>query len=64
MAAGKLAEILLRRMARNVFQRGSQPAKKPAPSAKAEVVPRDEQLPEDAEVISETFLLRRIRLRR
>ena len=64
VAAGKLAEILLRRMARNVFQRESKPSKKPPRPDKAEVVPRDEQLPEDAEVVSETFFMRRIRLRR
>lgn len=64
VAAGKLAEILLRRAARNVFQRGDGRTKAAARKAKGEVIPREEPAPEATDVVSETFVMRRIRIRR
>ncbi len=62
VAAGKLAEIIARRMVRSVFQRGNGSKNLPATAKQGEVVPRDET-PETT-VISETLLTRRIHFRR
>ncbi len=62
VAAGKLAEIIARRMVRSVFQRGNGSKNLPATAKQGEVVPRDE-IPETT-VISETLLTRRIHFRR
>lgn len=51
-------------MVRGAFGRPTQKAKQPAKRAKADIVPREEQLPEEGQVVSETFLLRRVRIRR
>lgn len=64
VAAGKLAEMLVRRMVRGAFGGSSRKAKPPAKRAKAEIVPREGQLPDEGQVVSETFLLRRVRIRR
>ena len=64
VAATKLAEILLRRAARNVFQRGERGAKAAARKAKGEVITREEAAPEATDVVTETFVMRRIRIRR
>lgn len=64
VAAGKIAEMLVRRMVRGAFRRGTSRAKTPARAKKAELVPREERLPEEGHVVSETFLLRRVRIRR
>jgi hypothetical protein len=63
VAAGTIAEILVRRMVRSAFNRGPKPSRAVAgrSSAVAEV---DEPLPEDTQVVSETVLFRRIRFRR
>ncbi len=66
VAAGSLAEMLLRRLVSRALRprRIGLPAKRaaqaPAPSAAAE----DEALPADIQVVSETLLFRRVRLRR
>lgn len=64
IAAGTLAQRLLRSLLRRAFQRRRQPPRTPARRSKGEVVPRQEELPEDVQVVSETFLLRRVRIRR
>ncbi len=62
VAAGKIAEIIARRMVRSVFQRGNGSKNLPATVKQGEVVPRDEMA--ETTVISETLLTRRIHLRR
>ena len=62
VAAGKIAEIIARRMVRSVFQRGNGSKNLPATAKQDEVVPRDEMA--ETTVISETLLTRRIHFRR
>ena len=60
VAAGKLAELLVRRMARSVLGGGKSPPK----PAKAELVSKREATAQSSEIVSETVLLRQIRIRR
>ncbi len=60
VAAGKIAELLVRRMARSVLGRGKSPRK----PAKAELVSKQEATPQSSEIVSETVLFRQIRIRR
>ncbi len=60
VAAGKIAEIIARRVVRSMFQRGDSSKNLPATVKKGEIV--EEELPES--VISETVLMRRIHFRR
>lgn len=67
VAAGTVAEIVVRRLVRAFLGRrpnDRREAGPPARSAKGEVVPREDRMPEDAQMVSETLLLRRIRFRR
>lgn len=64
VAAGKIAELLVRRLARNTFGRRAREAKLPARRAKGELIPQDEGVLEGAQLVSETFFLRRVRIRR
>lgn len=61
VATAKLAEIVARRLVRNVFQRGNGSSKNlPAKAKQAEVIEREEP----SSVVSETLLMRRIQFRR
>ena len=62
VAAGKIAEIIARRMVRSVFQRSNGSKNLPATAKQGEVVPRDDMA--ETTVISETLLTRRIHFRR
>ena len=62
VAAGKIAEIIARRMVRSVFQRSNGSKNLPATAKQGEVVPRDEMA--ETTVISETLLTRTIHFRR
>ena len=60
VAASKLAELLVRRMARSVLGGG----KSPRQPADAELVSKREATPQPSEIVSETVLVRQIRIRR
>ncbi len=62
VAAGKIAEIVARRMVRSVFSRGNGSSKSLTKAKQAEVVPHEETA--ETTVISETLLTRRIFFRR
>ncbi|OGO50590.1 MAG: hypothetical protein A2148_04915 [Chloroflexi bacterium RBG_16_68_14] len=64
VAAGTLGQRLLRSLLRRALQRRRPAPRTPARRAKGEVVPRQEELLEDIQLESETFLLRRVRIRR
>ncbi len=64
VAAGTLAEVLVRRLVRGFFDRKPQTFRTPARRAKGKVVPQEDSLEEDTQLLSETFLLRRVRIRR
>lgn len=64
IAAGTIAELLLRRLARGAIGRLPGMSKRPARRSKNEFVANNEAMPVDAGVVSETLLLRRIRIRR
>jgi hypothetical protein len=64
VAAGTLAEILVRRLVRGVLRGRSRASQAPARRAKSEVAPREEPLPAETQMLSETLLLRRVRFRR
>jgi hypothetical protein len=63
VAAGTIAEILVRRMVRGAFGRGPRTSRAPARRRLA-VAEADDSLPDDTQVVSETVLFRRIRFRR
>ncbi len=60
VAVGKIAELLVRRMARSVLGGGKLPQK----PTKAELVAKQEATPQSSEIVSETVLFREIRIRR
>ncbi|MCH8064437.1 MAG: hypothetical protein IIC90_01245 [Chloroflexi bacterium] len=60
VAAGKLAELLVRRMARSVLGGGKSPRK----PTNAKLVSEREATLQTSEIVSETVLLRQIRIRR
>ncbi len=62
VAATKIAEIVARRIVRNIFRRNGKPEHLPATSSDAEVI-SGEAISGEA-VVSETFLTRTIRFRR
>lgn len=66
VAAGTLAEVLMRRLLCGALRRSPRPraSRPPARQAKGEVVPRENRMPEDAQLVSETLLMRRVRIRR
>ena len=64
VAAGAMAEMLLRRAARGVIGRLPGISNRPGKRSKNEVAALDEAMPADAGMVSETLLLRRIRIRR
>ena len=64
VAAGKVAEIAVRGLARRVLRRSPKPMEAPA-ERQADLVPKDEARSEDVtHVVSETVVLRRISFRR
>jgi hypothetical protein len=63
VAAGTIAEILVRRMVRSAFNRAPKATRAPA-RRRSQVVEMDDPLPDDTQVVSETMLFRRIRFRR
>jgi hypothetical protein len=63
VAAGTLAEVLVRRMVRSAFGRGSKEPRAAKRNGR-HVVAATEPMPDDAQMVSETFLFRRIRFRR
>jgi hypothetical protein len=62
VAAGTLAEMVLRRLVRNALGRGA--AQPPARRSSTQVTNREQPLSTETQVVSETFLLRRVRFRR
>lgn len=64
VAAGTLAEMLVRRLVRGALRRRPSAARVPARQPKGEVVPHEDPMPEDTQIVSETLLLRRLRIRR
>lgn len=64
VAAGKVAEIAVRGLARRVLRRGPTPAKAGQRREQALVSEPEALQDEEAQVISETLLMRRIRFRR
>ena len=62
VAAGKIAEIIARRMVRSVLQRGNGSKNLPATTNKSDVIPQDEAA--GTTVVSETLLMRTIHFRR
>ncbi len=63
VAAGTLAPRLALGLLRRALRRGPKASHSPARRAKGEVLPQQDAMPEDAQVVSETFLLRRVRIR-
>jgi len=61
IAAGTLAELVIRRAVRRAF---GQAGRLPASKARGELAGRDGGLPEETQLLSEMFLLRRVRIRR
>jgi hypothetical protein len=64
VAVGTLAEMLVRRLVRRALGRPRRPSRTPARREPAAVSQREEPLPADTQIMSETLLLRRIRFRR
>ncbi|MCH8995001.1 MAG: hypothetical protein IH959_08575 [Chloroflexi bacterium] len=64
VAAGAVAQRLLGGLVRQAFRRGPRTVRTPAKRSQRGIEPREEAMPEDAQLVSETFLLRRIRIRR
>ncbi len=66
VAAGTLTEMLLRRLVSRAFRpkRVRWPVQRPAEAVTAAPAPSDDSMPADTHVVSETFILRRVRLRR
>ena len=63
VAATKIAELVARRIVRNLFRRNGKSEHLPATSSEAEIVPEEEATIGEA-VVSETFLTRTIHFRR
>ena len=64
VAAGTLAEMVLRRLVRSAFGRGRGASQPPARRPSTQVTNRERPLSVETQVVSETFLLRRVRFRR
>ncbi len=62
VAVGTLAELLVRRLVRGALRQGASVVRLPVRRAKREGIA--ESLPDDAQVVTDTLLLRRIRIRR
>ena len=63
VAAGTIAEALVRRMVRRALGRTAG-ARAPAARSRRAAVVRPEPMPDDAQVVSDTVLFRRVRIRR
>ncbi len=63
VAATKIAEIVARRMVRNIFRRNGKSEHLPTTTSDAEIVPNEEAPAREA-VVRETFLTRTIHFRR
>ena len=63
VAATKIAELVARRIVRNIFRRNGKSEDSPATSRDAEIVPQEEAVIGEA-VVRETFLTRTIHFRR
>lgn len=64
VAAGTLAEVLVRRLVSRALRRRPRTSGVPARRETAQVEQREEPLAADTQMMSETLLLRRIRFRR
>ena len=64
VAAGTLAEMFLRQLVRNAFGRGRGASQPPAGRPSTQLTNREQPLSVETQVVSETFLLRRVRFRR
>jgi hypothetical protein len=64
VAVGTLAEAILRRVVGGVLRRRPSMPRMPAKRAKGEVVPKEDETPEETHVFSETLLVRHLRIRR
>ena len=64
VAAGTMAEMLIRRLVRGALGRRPQAPQSPVRREATPATERDETADGDAELVSETLLLRRIRFRR
>jgi len=65
IAAGTLAELLVRRMVSRMFRpRGVTPFQSDSAKRAARVIDREEPVTSDTQVVSETLVLRRMRFRR
>ncbi len=63
VAATKVAELVARRIVRNLFRRNGKSERLPATSSDTEIVPGEEAIIREA-VVRETFLTRTIHFRR
>lgn len=64
IVAGTLTEVLLRRLVRGAVGRASRAVRLPARRRAADVVASGEAGTDGAQVVSDTLLLRRVRIRR
>jgi hypothetical protein len=64
VVAGAIAELVLRRVARRVFSRKPKAERPPQRNSRRGAVAGNGHLPEGTAVESETFFLRRVRIRR
>lgn len=65
IAAGTLAELLLRRVVSRMFRaRGVTPFQSDSAKRAARVIEREEPVTSDTQIVSETLVLRRMRFRR
>ena len=63
VAATKIAELVARRIVRNIFRRNGKSEGHPATTKDAEIIPQEEAIVSEA-VVRETFLTRTIHFRR
>lgn len=64
VAVGTIAEAILRRLVGGVLRHGPSMPRMPAKRAKGEVVPKEDETPEETHVLSETLFVRHLRIRR
>jgi hypothetical protein len=64
VAAGTLAEAILRRVLGGVLRRRASVTRAPAKQTKGEVVPQEDVAPEETHILSETLFVRHLRIRR
>jgi len=64
VAAGAIAEMVLRQVVKGVFGRKPKAERLPERRSKEDMLASNGHMPEGAAIESETFLLRRVRIRR